>query len=103
MTKIKIYIVLVFSCISTLIYGQEAPSLISNEGVLSVSSEGLVSFEGTFENQVSGDVTNDGTVLYYHDFINDGGYSLTKGRTTQLRFSQLKVCRQQRNRSKEMR
>ncbi|EHQ41362.1 gliding motility-associated C-terminal domain-containing protein [Myroides odoratus] len=77
-----IYTLVLANCCSILLYGQEDPSLTSNEGILSVSSAGLVSFEGTFENQVSGDVTNDGTVMYYHDFINNGGYGLTKGSTT---------------------
>ena len=77
-----IYTILLFGYGNILLYAQEVENKIVNEGVLSVSSEGLVSFEGTFENQVSGDVTNDGTVLYYHDFINDGGYGLTKERTT---------------------
>ncbi|MCS4240470.1 hypothetical protein M2391_003492, partial [Myroides odoratus] len=77
MMKKIIYTLVLANCCSIILYGQEDPSLTSNEGILSVSSAGLVSFEGTFENQVSGDVTNDGTVMYYHDFINDGGYGLT--------------------------
>ncbi|MDM1045841.1 gliding motility-associated C-terminal domain-containing protein [Myroides sp. 1354] len=77
-----IYTILLFGYGNILLYAQEVENKIVNEGELSVSPEGLVSFERTFENQVSGDVTNDGTVLYYHDFINDGGYSSTEGRTT---------------------
>ncbi|WP_060875376.1 hypothetical protein, partial [Myroides odoratus] len=79
--KIKIIQTSLLLLIGNVTYSQEPLSIV-NTGTLSIAPESLMSFEGTFENQVSGDVTNDGTVLYYHDFINDGGYGLTKGRTT---------------------
>jgi len=79
MTKKIRYTVLTLSCLSTMIYGQ-TPSLTSNEGILSVSSSDLVSFEGTFSNEESGDVTNDGTMIYFEDFINNGFYGLTQNR-----------------------
>ncbi|MGG5578732.1 gliding motility-associated C-terminal domain-containing protein, partial [Myroides sp. C15-4] len=75
------YAVVTLSCLSTAVYSQE-PSLISNEGVLSVSPGDLISFEGTFENQESGDVTNDGTVIYFQHFLNDGWYGMTENRKT---------------------
>ncbi|WP_413513587.1 gliding motility-associated C-terminal domain-containing protein [Myroides odoratus] len=83
MIREKIYTVLLLGCFSTVIYGQEPP-LIVNEGELSISSGELMSFEGTFENQESGDVTNDGTVIYFQNFINQGYYGLTANRNTSM-------------------
>lgn len=77
MKKKILYSVLVLGCSSTFIHGQES-SLIVNEGILSISSPDLVSFEGTFENTEQGDVTNGGTVIYFQDFINNGDYGLTQ-------------------------
>ncbi|MBB1149409.1 MULTISPECIES: gliding motility-associated C-terminal domain-containing protein [unclassified Myroides] len=81
MNKKIIFTAVAFCCISITTYSQE-PSLTSNEGVLSVSSGDLVSFEGTFENQESGDVTNDGTVIYFQHFLNDGLYGITENHKT---------------------
>ncbi|MDM1406681.1 gliding motility-associated C-terminal domain-containing protein [Myroides sp. DF42-4-2] len=83
MKKRKIlYTVLTAFCSGLIMYGQEDPLLISNQGILSVSSGDLISFEGTFENQESGDVTNDGTVVYFQHFINDGWYGITENNKT---------------------
>ncbi|WP_158962996.1 gliding motility-associated C-terminal domain-containing protein [Myroides fluvii] len=88
MTKIKLYTVAVLSLSGVLLYGQETPSLITNEGLFSVSPEGVVSIEGNFENTASGHVTNDGMVIYFHDFINDGAYGITtKGTTSTTVFT----------------
>lgn len=65
--------------ISTTAFCQETPSSIVNEGILSVSTGDLVSFEGAFENTSQGEVINDGTTIYFHDFINHGYYGLTPG------------------------
>ncbi|WP_158963002.1 gliding motility-associated C-terminal domain-containing protein [Myroides fluvii] len=81
MRKRKISTALVASCTSILLYGQ-APSVITNEGLFIVSPGDLVSFEGTFENVESGHVTNDGTVVYFRDFINNGSYGMTANKTT---------------------
>jgi len=83
MKKKKIlYTVLIALCSGIIMYGQEDPLLISNQGILSVSSGDLISFEGTFENQKSGDVTNDGTVIYFQHFINDGWYGISDNQKT---------------------
>ncbi len=68
--------------VSTTAFCQETPSSIVNEGILSVSTGDLVSFEGTFENTSQGEVSNDGTTIYYHDFINHGYYGLTPGQNS---------------------
>ncbi len=81
MIKKTIYIVVV-SC-STLSYSQE-PIPVVNSGELSVSSLGLLSIEGNFENEQSGEVTNDGTVIYYDDFANDGAYGTTINNKTSM-------------------
>ncbi|MGG5508196.1 MULTISPECIES: gliding motility-associated C-terminal domain-containing protein [unclassified Myroides] len=81
MIKRKIYTLLLISCTSSVIYGQEASS-VTNEGIFSVSSGDLISIEGTFENQETGDVTNDGTVIYFQHFINDGLYGITENKKT---------------------
>ena len=82
MTKRTLYNILLASCGSMIIYGQEIPSLITNEGLFSVSPEDIVSIKGSFENTATGDLTNDGTVMYFHDFINDGAYGITTNSTT---------------------
>lgn len=82
MTKRTLYSILLASCGSMIIYGQEIPSLITNEGLFSVSPEDIVSIKGNFENTATGDLTNDGTVMYFHDFINDGAYGITTNSTT---------------------
>ncbi|MGQ8869070.1 gliding motility-associated C-terminal domain-containing protein, partial [Myroides sp. TSA_177.3] len=67
---------------SIVCYAQEKENKITNQGLFSVSSGDLISFGGTFENQKSGNVTNDGTVIYFQHFINDGGYGITKNKKT---------------------
>jgi len=64
-----------------LFYGQ-TPSTITNQGVFSVTAGNIVSFEGEFENKESGDVINDGTAIYFHNFINNGAYGITANRKT---------------------
>ncbi|WP_413514160.1 gliding motility-associated C-terminal domain-containing protein [Myroides odoratus] len=63
------------------LYAQEPVNRIVNEGELSISSGDLVSFEGTFENTSEGDVTNEGMVIYFQDFINNGDYGLTQNKS----------------------
>ena len=62
-------------------YGQVS-ELIINQGVLTVSSGDIVSFEGSFENTEFGDVNNDGTIIYYSDFVNDGTYGMSLNNKT---------------------
>lgn len=81
MKKKKKYSVLFLSICSTLLYGQES-IFVANKGILSVASDEIVSFQGTFENREEGDVTNDGTVFYFRDFINEGLYGISKNKTT---------------------
>ncbi len=75
MKKRKIYCTLL-GLSSVLMYGQRSSDMI-NEGVFFVSSEDVVSVVGTFENTDSGDVINDGTTIYYQNFINDGLYGIS--------------------------
>ncbi len=81
MKKKRKYSVLLLSICSALLYGQESIS-VANKGILSVASDEIVSFQGTFENREEGDVTNDGTVFYFRDFINEGAYGITTNKTT---------------------
>ncbi|EHQ41359.1 gliding motility-associated C-terminal domain-containing protein [Myroides odoratus] len=81
MKKRRKYIVWVLVCQGILIYGQST-NPITNEGILSIAPESLVSFKGDFENSTSGEMTNDGTVIYFQNFINDGAYGLTTHNTT---------------------
>jgi len=83
MSKKTNYTVLVLSFISALVQGQEPMSIV-NSGELSVSSSGLFAVEGNFENTSSGDVTNDGTVIYYNDFTNDGSYGISTNNKTSM-------------------
>ena len=62
-------------------YGQKTSDMI-NQGVFFVSSEDLISVMGTFENTDSGDVINDGTTIYYQNFVNDGLYGISNNITT---------------------
>jgi len=82
MKKNILYGVLLFGS-STLVYSQEPISII-NSGELTVSPSGLLSVEGNFSNTTSGDVTNDGTVIYYEDFANDGAYGITTNSTSSM-------------------
>lgn len=67
---------------STTALSQETSSSIVNEGVISVSTGDLVSFDGRFDNTDKGEVINDGVVLYFDDFINNGYYGWTKNKTS---------------------
>lgn len=81
MKKSNKVIALVVGFYSIVNYAQNTAS-ITNEGVLSVSAGDLISFEGNFTNTEDGNVNNDGTVIYYNSFINDGAYGMTSNKTT---------------------
>ena len=82
MKKNILYSVLLLGS-SILTYSQ-APLPVVNAGELSVSPAGLLSVEGNFENTTLGDVTNDGTVIYYDDFANDGSYGISSNNKTSM-------------------
>lgn len=68
-------------CLIMPAFSQEAEIFV-NEGVMSVSREGVVSTIYNFENVSGGMVVNDGTTYYYHDFTNNGLYSISKNAKT---------------------
>lgn len=83
--------------IGNVLHAQEPTSIITNEGVFSVSSLDLISFEGDFENTATGDVTNDGTIYYFGDFTNAGFYGLplnTKGSKTIFKTEESGIVKQ---------
>lgn len=80
MKKKLLYTVLLLGC-SSLIYGQN-PAVIVNEGEMSISTGDLMSFVGSFTNRANGNVTNDGTVIYFDNFANEGYYGVTSNRNT---------------------
>ena len=71
-------------CCTTIGMSQETPAFMINEGIMVVSADDLVSIEGTFENTTIGEVINDGTMVYFHDFINNGYYGLSRTKTTSM-------------------
>ena len=77
----KKIIALIAVCSSIVMHGQNSSQIV-NEGLFTISSGNLISFEGAFENIASGKVTNDGTTIYYENFINDGAYGSTTTNTT---------------------
>lgn len=81
MTKKNIYAVWLLIFYNVVVYSQEPP-LTANTGILSVSTDEIVSFQGTFENQEQGEVINDGIVIYFMDFFNQGYYGLTPNKKT---------------------
>ncbi|MGS4344187.1 gliding motility-associated C-terminal domain-containing protein [Myroides odoratus] len=82
MKKNILYSVLLLGS-STLIYSQEPISVV-NSGELVVSPTAVLAVEGNFENTTSGDVTNDGTVIYYDNFANDGAYGISTNHKTSM-------------------
>ena len=85
MTKIKIYALVLLNCTAVIMYGQKSSS-VTNEGVLSLSPGSLMTVEGSFKNTETGNVTNDGTVIYFQHFSNDGLYGITKNQNTSKTF-----------------
>lgn len=77
----RVAVALLTGCSSVMSLGQTS-GLITNEGVFSIQPGNVISFEGTFENTTSGHVTNDGTAIYYENFINNGSYGITTDKTT---------------------
>lgn len=77
----KIIITKGLLCFTVLgVMGQEnvpAPKMV-NQGVMSVADGGLMSTIYAFDNTSTGNVTQDGTVYYYHNFNNDNLYSHSK-------------------------
>ncbi|EHO09904.1 gliding motility-associated C-terminal domain-containing protein [Myroides odoratimimus] len=64
------------------LYGQEVANIIVNEGELVIPSKDIVSFESSFENKKQADMINDGHVVYYKNFINQGNYGFTPNMST---------------------
>ncbi|MDM1044770.1 gliding motility-associated C-terminal domain-containing protein [Myroides sp. 1354] len=79
--KNKVIQTCLFLALANTIYAQKQVKFI-NEGILSVSSDDVVSIDLDFENTELGKVTNDGKIIYLHHFLNDGAYGITTNGTT---------------------
>ncbi len=68
-------ILFVFFIVSSYTFGQSpSKEVIVNEGLLSVSEEGILSTTHDFSNQKTGTVKTDGSTYYYSNFHNDNLY-----------------------------
>ncbi len=64
--------------ISSMMGQGAAGKVMVNQGAFSVADGGLMSTIYPFDNTATGNVKNDGTVYFYHDFNNDNLYSHSK-------------------------
>lgn len=64
---------------------------LSNEGLLYVSPETVLTAESHFVNQPTGEYTNDGEVVLRRNFHNDGLASFTPGQTGYTRFQGFQI------------
>ncbi|MHC5202809.1 gliding motility-associated C-terminal domain-containing protein, partial [Myroides sp. LJL119] len=68
---------LCFAISGTIAQNSAPAQKMVNQGVISVADGGLMSTIYPFDNTSTGNVTQDGTVYFYHDFNNDNLYSHT--------------------------
>ncbi|MHC5310861.1 gliding motility-associated C-terminal domain-containing protein [Myroides sp. LJL116] len=76
-TPNKKYSFIFLACLPFAMFGQstDKKEVFTNEGVITVAEGGLMSTIYPFDNTQQGNVKNDGTVYFYHDFNNDNIYT----------------------------
>ncbi|MBB1140443.1 gliding motility-associated C-terminal domain-containing protein [Myroides sp. WP-1] len=78
------FIILLLVSVHSLSYGQEESTSMQlvNTGVFSVRPETVVATRFDFVNTTAGNFVNDGSLIFYKNFKNDGSFGLTTGMKT---------------------